>query len=577
MVDAHSNPTAERTGPIEGVRRTHGASIPRGATLAGALCLGIAGDLLLRPDGGPGLNLFLLFVGLAVVVEGVSRRAGLRPSLEARLWMGAGVLFTTAFVLRASSALQVLAFLTAATAFALPALRSGASWLRGSGVTDPIEAIGGAILHSALGPLRWLLEGSRAEAVSPGPLHARMPRSGATARPPAAPAEGDPIGVTPAGPVLLGGALLRGLLLAIPFLLLFGALFMSADRVFAEIVTGLIPEANLERFLSHLFLIGLLTWLASGYLSGFVVGTRVRDRLAPLWSRPSLGIVETGTALALVDLLFAVFVLVQLRYLFGGSALVEVTPGLTYAEYAREGFAQIVVAAGLVLPLLLGCEWLLRRVRPRDERVFRGLGGIQLFLLAVVIASALQRVRVYQEAYGLTESRFYGAAFLVWLLVLSGWFAATILRGRRDRFAPVALVSGVVLVGILLLLNPDERIARANLEHGGEVDVEYLASLSADAVPFLLETLPGLAPELRCTLEAELRRRWVPDGPGDWRNWNRAEVRARGRVREGLAGFLPAGRCPEPVAREGSPESAGAETVLASPRSPEHLGVSWGP
>jgi hypothetical protein len=309
MSDAHSNPTTERTGPIEGVRRTRGASIPRGATLAGALGLGIAGDLLLRPDGGPGLNLFLLFVGLAVLVEGVGRHAGLRPSLEARLWMGAGVLFTTAFVLRASSALQVLAFLTAATAFALPALRSGASWLRGSGVTDPIEAIGGAILHSALGPLRWLLEGSRAEAV-PRPLHSGAPRSGATARPPARPEEGDPIRVTPAGPVLHGGALLRGLLLAVPFLLLFGALFMSGDRVFAEIVTGLIPEANLERFLSHLFLIGLLTWLASGYLSGFVVGTRIRDRLASLWSRPSLGIVETGTALALVDLLFAVFVLV---------------------------------------------------------------------------------------------------------------------------------------------------------------------------------------------------------------------------------------------------------------------------
>lgn len=507
------------------------ASVPRGAVLAGALGVGIAGDLLLRSSSGPGLNLFVLFAVLAAALGVVSRRAALRPSREAVAWIAVGLLFALALVLRAAPALQALAFLAASSAFALPALRAGRPWLRRSGVGDHLEAIGGAVLHSGLGPLRFMVEGSRRGRGSAGEGEATegalQLRSGRSGRRP--------------------WAILRGILFAMPLLFVFGALFMSADRVFAEIVTNLFGVLDLEELFARLALIGLLGWLASGYLSGFVTGTRVRSWLEPVAPRPAVGILEAGTALALVDLLFAAFVLVQLRYLFGGATLVEVTPGLTYAEYAREGFAQLVVAAGLVLPCLLAADWLLRREGPRDEWTFRLLGSVQLVLLVVVIASAFQRVRVYQAAYGLTELRFYGAAFLAWLTLLSVWFAATILRGRRDRFASVAAVSGFALVAALVILNPDARIAQANLARAGDVDVAYLATLSADAAPALIGALPELPTEARCALAQGLQRRWGPDGVRDWRSWNLAEARARRLVSQ--AGVAEPGGtpCPEPA------------------------------
>jgi hypothetical protein len=260
-------------------------------------------------------------------------------------------------------------------------------------------------------------------------------------------------------------------------------------------------------------------------------------------TRPRVGIVEIGIALALVDLLFAAFVAVQFRYLFGGSGLVEVTPGLTYAEYVREGFGQLALACALVLPSLLAADWLLEARRRRDALVFRLLGGLLLLLLLVIVASALQRVRAYQAAYGLTESRFYGALFLGWLTLLTAWLAATVLRGRRERFAFPALVSGFAFVALLVAVNPDVRIARANLARAGEeatamdsteeaVDTGYLTSLSADAVPTLMSALADLPPQSRCVLASGLLERWGPDGTRerDWRNWNLAEARARKRV-----------------------------------------------
>jgi len=516
-----SDPTTVH--PMTGPSTAHPMSGPerapflvRGTIISTGLGVGVAADLLLRSSAGPGLNLLLLFTGLALAVGLVTRRAGVRLSVEALLWMGTGLLFAAALVLRASPALQLPAFLAAAAAFALPALRSGAAWIRGSGVSEQIEAIGGAMVHALLGSLRLL---------------GTPPQGGNTAAAAAPATPGDP---PPSGSATWqrsAWAVARGLLLATPVLFIFGALFASADAVFAEMATRVLGFMDPGEVGSRLLVIGLVGWLTSGYLAGWISGTRVRTWLPPGTPRPSLGIVEVGTALALVDVLFAAFVLVQLRYLFGGSGLVEVTPGLTYAEYAREGFAQLVVATALVLPSLLLSDWLLRERTPRITRVFRLLGGVQILLLIVVIASAVQRLRVYQEAYGLTEPRFYGGVFLAWLTLVAICFTGTVLRGSRDRFAFVTLVSVYVVIAGLFAVNPDVRIAQANLTRARAFDAAYHASLSADALPTLIGALSSLPPEDRCTLAAELHRRWESRRTPDWRSWNLSEARARRLVR----------------------------------------------
>lgn len=486
--------------------------------LMAGLMLGVAGDVLLRGPGGPGLNVFLLFVGFGAAVWGVSRRAGLALSREALVTMGVGIALATTLVLRGSEALRFVAFLAAAVAFALPAFRAGAAWLRRSSVSHQVEAVLGAGMNALAGSFR-LVGATLVGRAGHDASTAANGESGAERR--------------------TAWAVLRGLLLAIPFLLLFGALFMSADRMFSDLVTDVF-RLDFEQIASHLLVTAVLTWLACGYLAGFVAGTRPVELPDAFRVRPRMGIVEIGVALLLVDLLFAAFVGVQFRYLFGGSALVEVTPGLTYAEYVREGFGQLALACALVLPSLLAADWLLDTRGRRDPLVFRVLGGLLLLLLVMIIASAFQRVRAYQTVYGLTEPRFYGALFLGWLTLLTAWFAATVLRGRRERFAFPALVSAFAFAALLVAVNPDVRIARTNLERTANlpaatdqaeeaVDARYLASLGADAVPTLIEAVADLPPQPRCELARGLLERWGPDGTSeaDWRNWNWAEARAR--------------------------------------------------
>lgn len=268
--------------------------------------------------------------------------------------------------------------------------------------------------------------------------------------------------------------------------------------------------------------------------SSSVSGGRLRDSVVALRERVSLGVVEIGVVLGLLNALFLSFVLVQFRYFFGGADFVLTPDGPTYADYARRGFFELVWVAALVLPLLLASHWLLRKELRSHVRVFQGLAMGLLVMLFVIMASALGRMRLYQSEYGLTELRLYTTAFMFWLAVVFVWFALTVLRGRRELFACGALVAALGAVAALHALNPDAHIVRTNAalaREGRAFDARYAASLDADAVPALLEVISDLNADERRIIAAELLDDYG-DARGDWRSWNWSRARAARVVRE---------------------------------------------
>ena len=120
-------------------------------------------------------------------------------------------------------------------------------------------------------------------------------------------------------------------------------------------------------------------------------------------------------------------------------------------------------------------------------------------------------------------------ATFLWLAVVLAWFVATVLRGRRKRFAVGALVAGYALIVALEILNPDALIARTNLaraREGRRFDARYVASLSADAVPELVAALPELSEKDRCVVAERLLQGRSRNKLEDWRTWNDAREEA---------------------------------------------------
>lgn len=331
-------------------------------------------------------------------------------------------------------------------------------------------------------------------------------------------------------------ALGRGLLLATPLLLLFAALFSSADAAFARFtdsLLGLAPDLPV-----HLVLTFVFAWLAAGLLSG--VPANGLNRMLPALPRPRLGWEETAVLMGLLGVLFVLFVVLQLGYLFGGRQAIEGISGLSLAEYARRGFFELLAAAALSLAVLLVVGAV-----TQARRLFTPLAALLILCVGIMLASALQRLALYIGAFGLTLDRINALAVMLWLGLTLGLFAATVLRDRPRRFASGAFLTGIAAVFALVLVNPPALVAKVNVARaaaGADVDAAYLLELGADAVPVLTQRLPALPAGARCQVADALLQLWGPgsaslerQGLEDWRTWNAARAKARSAVSEGRA------------------------------------------
>lgn len=277
----------------------------------------------------------------------------------------------------------------------------------------------------------------------------------------------------------------------------------------------------------------------------------------------TLGAVEVGIILGLMNLLFLSFVIVQIPYLFGGMDLVQNTPDFKLAEYARRGFGELVAVSALVLPVLLFGQWLIKKEIRSAQNLFRVLAGIQIALLFVVMASAVQRLVLLTGnlGYGMTTIRLYPLIFMIWLAIVFVWFTLTVFRGRRQYFAIGALWSAFFVLAATHVLNPDAFIVKTNLvlmHEGRQFDAMYNSSLSDDAIPALIAGLPEMSLEGRCLAGSNIRNRYRELGQEtDLRSLNYSRRKAFYTLRENDRALHQTEGCPPSYSNDADPPTRG--------------------
>lgn len=330
----------------------------------------------------------------------------------------------------------------------------------------------------------------------------------------------------------------------VALLLVFGGLFRSGDAAFAGLLDVVVPDVSLEGLVIRT-IIGAV--IASGTSTLVLLRRRPEDDAVRPPARAASStewIVPLG---ALVGL-FATFVLIQLGTLFGGDAVVQRTAGLTYAQYAREGFGQLLTAAVLTLGVVAVVSRYAGPADAREERLRRGLLAALCCLTLVVLASSFQRLSLYESAFGFTRDRITAHATILWLGVV---FVLVLVLGARHRTAllPRAAVAwtGAALL-VFGLVQPDALVARGNVarfEATGDIDLWVLSELSEDAVPVLASSLP---PDLAaCAVGPR------GDTPSDPLAWNLARSRA-----DAARAALPATSCDARLLESGSSYGAGS-------------------
>ena len=315
------------------------------------------------------------------------------------------------------------------------------------------------------------------------------------------------------------------LLVAAALLGVFGALFATADVAFSRALSGLIPDLSVGPLLLRILIFGCTATvvLTGGFLA----------LAPPRFTRPPaaspVGRVPWVIPIAALDLLFLGFVAVQADVLLASDKdrLLRST-GLSYAEYARQGFWQLLIVTGLVLVVVAVAVRYAPVEHRADRATVRTLLGLLCALTLVVVAVALRRLYLYEEAYGWTRLRLWVHAFEFWMGLVIVLIAIAGIRLKATWLPRAIATSGAAGLLALGLFNPDGFIATRNVEHfrhTGTADLTYLSGLSADAVP-ALDRLPE--PQRSCALRHLDHALQHGDS---WTSLNLSRARARALLR----------------------------------------------
>lgn len=285
--------------------------------------------------------------------------------------------------------------------------------------------------------------------------------------------------------VLAGaGAALAALMIIFPLL-------VSSDMIFDQVFYDLFSMFNFDGIFPALkkvikvfltFFVGFTLMYAFFYASCHTNFERNPERKAKYYS-PVTGITFSG----IIAFVYVLYSFIQIKYLFLGNGLPE---GITYSEYAHQGFWQLLFVAFINICMVMISMYLFE-----ENKWLKGILTIISACTFVMIASAFRRMQLYVEAYHLTMLR----VLVLWsLVILALVMAGVIVSIYKKQFKFVQYIIMVFVSGYLILsfAQPDYWIAKYNISHMQEIgsgDLYYLMyGLSMDAAPAIAEIDPDV-------------------------------------------------------------------------------------
>lgn len=289
------------------------------------------------------------------------------------------------------------------------------------------------------------------------------------------------------------GYIVTGIFITIPLLFIIIILLSSADAIFAELTNNIFNNlfgkitipTNLIGIVIMLFLsmvlpYGLLSFMSKKKINSQLINKRTGE--------PITAMIFTS-ALAVTYLVFSI---IQILFLFTDS--LSLPQGYSYANYAREGFFQLLFVCVINLVLVLLCL-----SRFKESKYLKVILTIISMCTYIMIASSAMRMLLYINYYYLTFLRL----FVLWsLAVIFIIMTGIIIYIYKDRFPLFKFSMITVTIAYLFLSfsHPDYFIAKYNITFSSReninereyLDTYYLSELSSDAAPVIVDYLEDL-------------------------------------------------------------------------------------
>lgn len=330
---------------------------------------------------------------------------------------------------------------------------------------------------------------------------------------------------------LRNSARLRGALLAIPLVIVLAVLLASADPILDSARAALFAWLENWNLNGRVIFFAILIVIVLGAYA-LAAGPRDQRAFSPGDQRHpfALGDTEIKILLGAMNALLWVFVFLQVVSLArdpGGTT----GTGITYAEYARRGFAELCVASAIVLGVILFAD-VFRSAE--SDRKTRKYDIAAIIAVELILASAFRRVLLYEAAYGYTTDRLIAQAYMI-VLGLSFVALAWDLRAGRvsAAFGRHGMVLALAALTVFTYWNYEAWLVDQNLQRPARDghDIAYLTRLSPAAVPTLVAARSTLTDAQRNEIDSRLRCISLPEAQ-HWFEWNLRRERARSALRE---------------------------------------------
>ncbi len=306
---------------------------------------------------------------------------------------------------------------------------------------------------------------------------------------------------------------LLGFAIALPLLVIILNLLSSADPVFAKVIKDIFGKLFYSWDVVKIVIFAAVIFF---FVYGFIVKTGRRDLGA---NAPKEGIYEPVIGITITVVLTAfylIFAVVQIIYLFMNSA--GLPDDMTYAEYARRGFFQLLFVAVVNVCMVLIFSAIFRKSLVLNVSLL-----MMCICTYIMIASSAVRLSMYIAEYDLTYLRIN----TIWALIVTSIVMLGVIISLFWRNMPLfryIFLTVMVMFTLYAFVRPGAVISKYNISQahsGKEVDLEYVMDIGSDGVPYLIDYLrtkdipPEMTMEEAVSKYSEDKYYWRDDTVGE--------------------------------------------------------------
>lgn len=284
---------------------------------------------------------------------------------------------------------------------------------------------------------------------------------------------------------------IKALLITLPIIVIILMLLSSADMIFEQIFssffnlfTNMQIEENINKLIWRIIIIAIM-FLYLSLSTYFIIYNYSKIKYESSVVNVSKDNYVIKLLLTILNIIYIIFDIIQIKSLI----LHQVSMDISYAEYARQGFFQLMFVSFINITIILISKMYEDKENKSNNAYINLMSFIMLILTSIIVISSFMRMYMYEKEYGYTLLRLLVYFTLITESILFIPTSFYIFNSNLKIFKYYLIIC-IASYTLLNYINVDYIIAYRNINRYYEtnkIDIDYLENYCTDNINLLIE------------------------------------------------------------------------------------------